>query len=110
MKAGDLLTKYAFAALVAVAWLALLRPVKAEELYLLLPGNVCSVSKMTFAETFKMVSDTSKKLGLPPPEVDYKTAASLGATAITYVDPQSGNPRAFVFFNNKADCENAAKQ
>ena len=99
-----------FRHIVSVAALALSSPVKAEQLYLLLPGNVCDVSKMTFAETFKMVSETSKKFGLPPPEVDYKTAASLGATAITYIDPQSGNPGAFVFFNNRADCENAARQ
>jgi hypothetical protein len=65
---------------------------------------------MTFAETFKIVSEGSKKFGLPPPEVDYKTAASSGATAITYIDPQSGNPRAFVFFNSRAACEKAARQ
>jgi hypothetical protein len=65
----------------------------------------CHIPQYSLADTFKMFSQYSASVGLPQPQVDYTSGAAVGATIIHYIDPNTRQPRATLFWDSRAQCE-----
>jgi hypothetical protein len=65
----------------------------------------CHIPQYSLADTFKIFSQYSAQVGLPPPQVDYTSGVAIGATIIHYIDPNTRQQRATVFWDSRAQCE-----
>jgi hypothetical protein len=65
----------------------------------------CQIPQYSLADLFRMISEYSATVGLPPPQVDYTTGAKNGITMINYTDPDTRGPGMILYFDSHALCE-----
>jgi hypothetical protein len=72
--------------------------------------HTCQSQPASIGEMFNTFSRAAEYRGLPQPQVDYTTGASLGMTILRYTDVTTGNAAEILFFSVLEVCEVAGKQ
>jgi hypothetical protein len=79
----------------------------ADDMWVMQTDHTCQIPQSSFADTFRILSQSSALRGLPQPQVDYSSGAELGMTIVNYTSPKTGSPGEILFFASRALCEAA---